>query len=51
MTEKSQKKQVETQSREMFFNFRTTPLVVPCMSAAPLVATALYLIQSKPRFQ
>ena len=39
--EKSQKNQVETQSREMFLIFRTTPLVVRCMAAVPLVATAL----------
>ena len=45
-----EKKQVETQSREMFLIFRTTPLVVRCISAASLVATALYFIQSKRCF-
>ena len=42
------KKQVETQSRETFLIFWTTPLVVHCMAAVPLVATALYFIQSNP---
>ena len=42
------KKQVETQSREMFLIFQTAPLVVSCMAAVPLVATALYFFQSNP---
>jgi len=41
VTEKSPKKQVETQSSKMFLIFRTTPLVVRCIPAASLVATAL----------
>ena len=45
---KISKKQVETQSREMFLIFRTAPLVVRCMAAVPSVATALYFIQSNP---
>ena len=47
---KNPKNQVETQSKEMFLIFRTTPLGVRCMAAAPLVATALYFIQSKSCF-
>ena len=47
---KSPKKQVETQSREMFLIFRTTLLVVRCMIAVPLVATLLYFMQSNPWF-
>ena len=50
VTEKSPIKQVETQSREMFLIFRTTLLVVHCMIAVPLVATALYFMQSNPWF-
>ena len=45
------KTHVETQPREMFLIFRTTPLVVLLMAAVPLVATALYFIQSKTCFQ
>jgi len=48
VTKISPQKQVETQSRDMVLIFRTTPVVVRCMSAAPFVATALYFIQSKP---
>jgi len=35
----TEKKLVETQSREMFLIFRATPFVESCMAAAPLVAT------------
>jgi len=43
VTEKSPpKRDVETQSREMFLVFRTTPLVVHCMAAASLVAAAMF---------
>ena len=44
------KKQLGTRSSEMFLIFRTTPIVVLCMAAAPLVATASYIIQSKSCF-
>jgi len=44
--QKSSQKQVETRSREMCLIFRTAPLVVHCMAAAPLVATALYFNQN-----
>jgi len=43
VTEKSTPpKQVETQSREMFLDFRTTPLLVHCMAAASLVAAGMF---------
>ena len=50
VTEKSPKQQVETQSMERFLIFQTTPLVVRCVTALPLLATALYFIQSNPCF-
>ena len=34
----------------MFLIFRTTPLVMRCMAAVPLVATALYFFQANPWF-
>jgi len=33
----------------MILIFRTTPLVEPCMAAAPSVVTDLHFVQSKPR--